>query len=86
MKKVFVVLVLLSLVGTATAQDRIYILGNRNVYMEMTTDSAGQAPVIIDCQIQNNFDPIGCIIAANSVKEKQTTKKRHYDVKKVARF
>jgi hypothetical protein len=71
MKKLFVVFVLLlSLVGTATATDYIYILGDRSVYMTVTAASAGEPPVIVDCQSQNNQDPIGCIIAARMDKEK----------------
>jgi hypothetical protein len=57
---------LMSLVGTAVAEDKIYIMGNRSVYMTISAESAGQNPVIIDCSKKTNSDPIGCIIAASS--------------------
>ena len=78
MKTMLVVLVLMSLVGTAVAEDKIYILGNRSVYMTISAESAGQAPVIIDCS-KKNVDQIGCIIAANSVSSRE--KKVEHDIR-----
>ena len=76
MKKLLIALVItMSLVGTVSAADHIYILGNRTVYMTASAESAGQDPVIVDCQKENNSDQIGCIIASNMEKEKQLAKK-----------
>ncbi len=78
MKKILIALVvMLSLVGTAMAADYIYILGNRSVVMVVSAESAGQDPVIVDCQNENNSDPIGCIIATNDLKMKELVKKRN---------
>ena len=74
MKNLLIVLTLvLSLVGTAVAEDKIYILGNRSVFMSVSVESAGQDPVIIDCSKKNNADPIGCIIATSSDSAKERT-------------
>lgn len=79
MKKLLIalVVVLMSLVGTASAADHIYILGNRSVVMVISAESVGQDPVIVDCQKENNSDPIGCIIATNDLKMKELAKKHN---------
>lgn len=78
MKKLLIALaVMLSLVGTVSAADYIYILGNRSVVMVVSAESAGQDPITVDCQKKNNSDPIGCIIAANDLKMKELVKKRN---------
>lgn len=83
MKRILIALALvMSLVGTAVAEDRIYILGDRDVVMVISAESAGQNPVIIDCQAKDSSDPIGCIIAFNDLKTKQLAK-RHNNVKRL---
>lgn len=58
--------------ATATATEFYYLLeGDRNVKKNVVYDGNINI-VIIDCQDQNNQDPIGCIIAANkSLEEKK---------------
>jgi hypothetical protein len=65
MKKILIALVMvLSLVGTATATDVLYLIGPRTVVTYHIDEPGVNPPKVIDCEDPKNEDPIGCIIAA----------------------
>lgn len=79
MKTLLVVMLLvLSLVGTAVADQQVYyIVGDRDVIKVINDTPGVNAPEVIDCQKKNNSDPIGCIIATAKVKgQKQMAAKK----------
>ncbi len=53
-----------------------YIVGDRDVVKVVNNDLEGSGPRIIDCQKNNNQDPIGCIIAAEKIKEERAVLKK----------
>jgi hypothetical protein len=74
--KIGLALALMFVSQTSDAQDRIYILSDREVYSEIAVNKIGvEPPVIIDCKDSKNLDPIGCIIAASDYKKKIAEKR-----------
>ena len=70
--------VLVLLVVTGNATDYIYIISNRNVYVDVSCENPGESPVIVDCQDKNNIDPIACIIISDVVKKNEAARRLHY--------
>lgn len=69
---IILLMVMWALVAPANAEsDTYYILGNRNVVKAINDDPEGFGPRIIDCQSKNSTDPVGCIIAAEKVKQEK---------------
>ncbi len=66
------IVAILVIASIAQAETVYYIVDDRNVVKVYSPDPVGEEKIVyIDCQDKNNSDPIGCIIAADQIKEKQ---------------
>jgi len=69
---ILVIAVILVITSIAQAETVYYIIDDRNVVKVYSPDPVGEEKVVyVDCQDENNSDPIGCIIVTHYSKEKQ---------------
>jgi hypothetical protein len=68
MKFLIIIILFLLMATVSVAADKIYILGDRNVEIVLDDVMTGEDPIVINCQDDNNQDPIGCIITANRIR------------------